>query len=323
MYANRRPRAVSALMVLLTAALFGCPSRVIGDDEQPSSMVPIFPPDAYPGGIYTVQPEEANLTISKLVLPDDFTLTFDDRIENVKWTVDTLQFGQKATIDLSVPLPCDPIFTNWDICDALAMSLSVTGAHGKDQSGQPSWGQTGARGGDGGEAPAGRNGVGLKMTIRQVVLHGSLWICTDGATAGIGGTGGKGQDGGGSSCGWPFTDEPETRGGDGGPGGRGGAGGKAGNTAKVEIIVAPGIPLAPIRCGEYDGPSFRPIDANGDTGQVVISGSPGMPGLGGQSGHGGKGAGGRGCFPKADQSAGNDGRDGSRGPDGARGKCIR
>lgn len=276
-------------------------SRALGDDAT-------WPPNAAPGGSYTISREESTLFVSKIRLPDDFTLRVAPDVTRVAVFANELEFGRNSTIDLTPPMTKPP-----------------RGANGGSGS-QPPWGQKGRPGGAGQPGVAARPTASLDLTVYSVVSSaGSLWIRTDGAPGGDGGDGGAGGKGGGSSCG-TRNNEPHTDAGPGGDGGRGGAGAKGGDTARVKMIVRSVSPdPMPIgTCGTPGVPSTRPSGA--DVGQIMIYGSPGAGGSGGRGGDAGPGDHGRGCqwfvFGPGDVRGSGPGAAGAPGANGAPGTCT-
>jgi hypothetical protein len=252
----RMRRSVSAVV----AALF--PFAALG-------QVPVWPPGAAPGGTYSVDPSEQTLIVQRLVLPDNFTIKVPPGLK-LKWTVDVLEIGTDATIDLSAPADKPP-----------------KPPRAADAVGQPAWGQKGRPGADGEVGARGAAGSALELNVHTLGKVGSLWVQTSGGAGADGGDGGRGGLGGGNSCG--FQGEPRTDSGEGGNGGSGGAGGIGGDTSSVVIRIrnAPASRVTSPACATTCGAASRPPAATGANGVIAVWGAPGCGGAPGAPGAGG------------------------------------
>lgn len=217
---------------------------------------------------YVVSPDDSHKKIPLLLIPPASTVEFDPAIGEVNWSAGLLSFGPDTTIDLVPRAP-----------------TSDTAVAGNTTPGQPSWGKSGARGGDGDSGLRGDPGRAMTLDVGNTwQASGFLWIRTDGGNGQAGGRGGNGQTGGGSSC--VLIRENAGPGGDGGDGGRGGDGGNGGDSARVSLSGPVVVDRRP--CGAC-GNSTRP--ANGPAGALVVAGAPGCGGSGGGGGTGGDGGG--------------------------------
>ena len=178
-----------------------------------------WPPNAISGGTYIVQAKGQTMTIPYLKLPANFTISFAPEVQQVSWSVHTLEFGVNATLDLSAPQIAPPPAANGadrhrEPLPLVPHDVSLS-VHGK-------------AGGAGAPGKKGREGIFLRLTIGSVIPRGSLWIRTDGGPGGAGGRGGRGQNGAAARCA-PIMGSPyPVHGGLGGDGGNGGSGGKGG-----------------------------------------------------------------------------------------------
>jgi hypothetical protein len=233
-----------------------------------------WPPGAVAGGTYTVQRAEASALIDTLELPANFTLKFADDVDEIDWTVRTMDYDDGAIIDLSAPKT------------ALPQAASGTSASGV----APDYGVNGAGGSPGQNGVLGRNGKSFTLHVTTIVTNkGTLWIKTDGGPGGRGGDGGSGQVGGGSRC------FPLNHGGAGGGGGKAGDGGNGGDTAEVRIYLVQGAAgppppsVQPVSCALTCGNSNPPPGMGAGTGNIYIWGAPGCAGGAGSTGQGGSG----------------------------------
>jgi hypothetical protein len=262
---------------------------------------PILTAQDLTNGFYVVKPTETTLRAPKFLIPDEFTLKFDDKIKGpISWNFDNVEFGKRCTIQLA---PRDK---------------PVKPAKAADGIGQPPWGEGGRPGNPGNLGSIGKNGISLHFHSLAVEKHGSLWIDSAGGDGGDGGDGGNGGLGGGWSCG--TLHEPRTYGGRGGDGGDGGRGGRGGDQAEVVVTIGADDPLPSPPCGEECGEHSMPeVVKDSDNGIIVLWGGVGCPGRGGQGGKGGKGGDGpswnrKNCGPgRSDVYGGVDGRDGKIG----------
>ncbi len=298
-------------------------------EEIKAAAVP-WPPGAQQNGTYVVPKEYSVWNFDYVYLPAGFVMVLADDCPGLNWTINVLEFGTNAILDLSVQTPgAAPGQSHPPIPTAIppvAANLPPAGdyAHGSN-------GLLGAAG-----AP-GYSGKPLQFTVQNLVMTGSLWIRTDGGT---GGEGGPGQQGGNNpNC----NGEGTSNGGDGGTGGQGGPGGQGGATSTVAILINSmpvGYSFSPVACtnnGGYGSPP--PATLNGNDGRIVIWGAPGLGGYPKRQMHppipkyvgGGGGSGGRGggatiqcySFPFTNYygSPGRNGVDGPEGPAGAVGAC--
>ena len=247
--------------------------------ETASPPVTAWPPEALEGGTYVVSPDDAEMTIDYLRLPDKFTLLFDPSIKEVVWRVHKLEFGKGATIDASAPqTPIPPA------------------PPGIDGLVQPIPGATGRSGGPGAQGAAGLDGIRLFLQVDTLVPRGNLWIRTDGAEGAAGGRGGNGQIGGNATCrNLGMSHEQGGQGGTGGPGGKGGSGGATGHV-QLSILGVEGKAANDMRpystsqsCSTECGRSTRPEDLLSDDGEIRVYGKPGCGGPGGFGGAPGPG----------------------------------
>jgi hypothetical protein len=238
------------------------------------------------------------IVFSQLELNDGSVVEFSSKLKSVEITCIKLILHGASTFDLT---------------PKISVPQKPAAQPEKEQAGNDSAPQDGARGLDGASGGDGVHGINLIFKVQELIAEdGSLWIKTDGTPGGSGGDGGAG--GKGSSGPQTFASNPN--GGNGGNGGTGGVGGKGGNTAKVILEIGPDT----VSPQQADGvaPSARPSISN-SPGIIVISGAPGAGGNGGKGGRGGDGGEGNQAHfpsPTSDSSNGEPGQDGV---DGAKG----
>lgn len=180
----------------------------------------------------------------------------------------------------------------------------------------------GLRGGDGDWGQAGADGAGGRdapnLEIWSKDLTGMPNLDLNGANGAVGGVGQHGGEGGHGADGhvgrqtcffacWCSTDAGDGGdGGDGGNGGSGGRGGRGGMGGKVLISVLEGTLEATVK-----NRAFKIKNQGGIPGRGGDGGSPGNGGGGGRSGNGEE------CKNAADGHGGARGQPGARGEDGA------
>ena len=233
----------------------------VGSLQRPASRVkastaqyPTFRPGAT---VYRVCPDETNLIISNLVIPDGKTIVFDPTIRSVDWVVERLVVPGRGTIDLRP-------------------QLTPPAAPGRvpmrpEQADYCTPGKNGSRGLQGRK---GLNGTNLAIRdLKTVDNDGTLWIRTDGQDGGPGGPGQNGQKGGGPRrvIGRWCEDRP------GGRGGPGGYGGQGGLPAQVSITFRSNPGSTPVRNNQPPGCGLSNRPSAG-TGLILISGRPGCRG---------------------------------------------
>jgi hypothetical protein len=259
----------AVLLAIMPAPVLSAPADRIAEPHpscaQPSPIrttAAQFPPITAGQSRYVVCPDQTKLHISRLVLPDGFTIAFDPRVGEVDWVVDEIVIQGDATIDLRPQLTPPP-----DRPQRPPMKQQAK-CHGGVQGGQGYTGKAGL--------------PGTNLTIRDVLKienSGSLWIRTDGQNGGRGGKGQTGQQGGGPR-GYPFFGCQDRPGGEGGPGGAPGPGGAA---AAAKIVFRANVGNPPISGRVLSGCGITPRPRISG-GLIAISGRPGCPGGRGDKG---------------------------------------
>lgn len=237
--------------------------------QEEAVLLSTYPPNAVEFGTYKVRPNESKIFIQRLYLPKAFTLTVDPSITEIEWVVNSIEFGNRAVINLNTGRGAPP---TPDAIPALPQAaLCRRGEDGRQgRSGEP-----------------GVAGVSFKLTVLGGSgASGTLWIHSDGNLGGDGGVGQNGQKGsrGIGNIGPVRIRCPAAPGGRPGRGGGPGAGGQPG---KVTVAIGSQGTILPESVEPGCGPITQDpgdMQPNLDIGSILIRSRPGCPGREGPPG---------------------------------------
>jgi len=175
------------------------------------------------GENYVVTADKMNMSVDKLVISDNATISFADGVDHWELLAKDATIGYGVVIDGS----------------GKPGAKGEAGAALTDKAGACRSGKSGS-GGQSGEA--GSQGIDIYLGLDASKI-GNLKVLADGGAGGDGGDGGNGQDAG------KILNCPPARGGAGGAGGAGGDGGRGGNVVVSVNSLDPKVEAGALTAG--------------------------------------------------------------------------